>query len=372
VISVSEPGRGTKTAQRLVFVGPDPRTTPSGHAGGQLTAAIGIAGYAASHGHELHVIDTFIDSLARPSLGLRIRAGVRRVAAMWQLGLARKVDGAILFVGARHSFFERVLIAAVARAFGVSTVFCIRDGAFTGWMQGSRLLRWLVPVLLRIPHRIVVQGSRFRQVLVNAGVPPGKISVVRNWLPASFEIASSGRSASAGSPLRCVYLGWLVKEKGLRELIDACAQLSAQYSFELDLIGGGSLETELRETVAAHGLGGVRFLGWLSPAEIRQRLDRAQLLVLPSYFEGFPNALLEAMACGLPAVCTDVGAIAESVKEGVNGYLVPPADPLALAAALEHYLESPRLVELHGTAAIRLVRSLHDRETNLAQLFSCL
>lgn len=359
-------------ARRITFVGPDPRASTAAHAGGQLTAAIGIAGYAAKQGYALDVIDTFVDSFSPPSFGRKLRFGVARVRDLWRLLASGSTDGVILFVGARHSFFERVLLAGLARLAGVVSVFCIRDGGFTGWMRGSPLLRRLVLLLLRIPQRIVVQGNRTRQILVDAGVPARKLAVVRNWLPETFGLARQGRAAAPGEPLRLIFVGWLVKEKGLRELMEACASLAKRHRFDVDLIGGGSLESDLRASVAANGLAGIRFLGWRSADEIRGRLEQAHIFVLPSYFEGFPNALLEAMACGLPSVCSDVGAIAESVQQGISGYVVPPQDAVALAAAIENYLVTPTLVQRHGSAALGMVRTLHDRETNLKQLFSCL
>lgn len=360
------------TRKTIVLVGPDPSAGLAGHAGGQLTAAIGIADYAGRQGLDFQVINTLVDSFSPPTFFRKILAGLGRARSLRKRLSASATDSVILFVGARHSFFERVFLTALARMSGARTLFCIRDGAFIGWMNSSALLRRLVPLLLRIPDRIVVQGTRAQTILAGAGVPVGKLAVVRNWLPSTFEIGDQPRNAEPDSTLRLIFVGWLVNEKGLWELLDACIELSSRYALELDIVGGGTLGEALQKKISDLDLKGIRLLGWLSSAEVRKCLDRAHVFVLPSYFEGFPNALLEAMACGLPALCTDVGAISESVLDGINGFVIPPRNSGALAEAIERYLQNPRLVREHGAASLERVRLLHDRESNLASLFSYL
>lgn len=124
--------------------------------------------------------------------------------------------------------------------------------------------------------------------------------------------------------------------------------------------------------VRERGLVHCRVRGWMEAGEVRRFLDDMDVFVLPSYYEGFPNALLEAMARGLAVVCTDVGAVPDAVDDGVNGFLVPPKDTAALATAIEHYLRSPELVRDHGRAGLARVTRFHDRDANLKRLFDCL
>ncbi len=115
-----------------------------------------------------------------------------------------------------------------------------------------------------------------------------------------------------------------------------------------------------------------RRVGAVFSANLQRFPDQRAVFFLPSYFEGFPNALLEAMARGLAAVCTDVGAVPDAVDDGVNGFLVPPKDTMALVTAIEHYLRSPELVREHGRAGLARVAHFHDRDANLKRLFACL
>ena len=129
-----------------------------------------------------------------------------------------------------------------------------------------------------------------------------------------------------------VYVGRIVRDKGMFELIDAMAALNRP-DLTLVLVGDGVLRAECEER--ARPLGDrVRFAGARPLDEIPRFLAAADLFVLPSWNEGTPNVLLEALACGRRAVATNVGGIPDVMTSPALGELVPPRDVTALAAAL--------------------------------------
>ena len=124
------------------------------------------------------------------------------------------------------------------------------------------------------------------------------------------------------------------------------------------IVGTGPLEDEMKQLCESLDLGDrVRFLGFQS--DVRSLLGASDLFVLSSDArEGLPLALVEAMACGLPAVVTDVGGAAEAVADGETGLLVPPHDPVALADRLALLRANPALAAAMGRAGRRRVNSL--------------
>jgi len=100
----------------------------------------------------------------------------------------------------------------------------------------------------------------------------------------------------------------------------------------------------------------IEFTGWLSPQEVSALLDDADLLVLPTLREGFPSALLEGMAAGLPIVTTPVGGIPDHLRDGIHARFVQPRSPDALAAALVEVLEDADLRARMSQANLELVR----------------
>ncbi len=124
--------------------------------------------------------------------------------------------------------------------------------------------------------------------------------------------------------------------------------------FEALIIGGGRREAEMRQLAQELGLAGrVHFLG--QRPDIPDLLGALDIFVLPSHSEGVSLALLEAMAAGLPVIATAVGGLPEVVTDGVNGLLIPPQDPEALAQALARLLDDPALAKKLGENARRHV-----------------
>jgi glycosyltransferase involved in cell wall biosynthesis len=111
--------------------------------------------------------------------------------------------------------------------------------------------------------------------------------------------------------------------------------LAPQAAFTLTLVGRGRAEPEARRFVSEHGLQSrVRFAGWLQGADLEAQLAGHDVLVLPSWEEGLPNAMIEAMAAGLAVVASAVGNIPDVVADEREALLVPARDPQALSAAL--------------------------------------
>jgi sugar transferase (PEP-CTERM/EpsH1 system associated) len=130
---------------------------------------------------------------------------------------------------------------------------------------------------------------------------------------------------------------------------EMCRHKASDTRLRLVLVGDGSLRGDIEALLTREGL---EDRAWLagSRGDIPALLAALDVFVLPSLAEGISNTLLEAMACGLPAVATRVGGNTELVSEGETGFLVPRADPPAMAAALQRYLESAELRAAHGAA----------------------
>ena len=165
---------------------------------------------------------------------------------------------------------------------------------------------------------------------------PGKqVRVVYSGIAASMERTrlTRGNSVVIGTACR------LIEAKGVRELILAFAGLKKEFpSVRLEIAGSGPEEQRLAETARELGVAdGVKFLGWVD--DLRQVLRTWDVFALPSYDEGLPMSILEAMAEGLPVVATNVGGIPELVEDGRTGYLVPPGDVGALRTVLHRLVE---------------------------------
>ena len=181
--------------------------------------------------------------------------------------------------------------------------------------------------------------------------------------------------------LRVLAVGRLVSKKGFDTLIEACAILKrVGVSFETVIAGeSGEEEIALRTRIARHSLEAhIHLVGPRTQAQLLREYQQATVFCLPCRVlqngdrDGIPNVLMEAMSCGLPVVTTDVSGIPELIRDGVNGLLVPPDDPAAMAEALQRLFRDPLYAESLGRKAVNTIREDFNGERtakDLASLF---
>jgi glycosyltransferase involved in cell wall biosynthesis len=206
---------------------------------------------------------------------------------------------------------------------------------------------------------VVAISRRIRDVLIAAGVDGERISVIPSGVDvARFRGTEDVRArvrhdecgVASGEPVVLV-VGALVPRKGHAVLLRAARSLAARglrpaYVF----CGEGSGRSELEGLAADLGIAGrVRFTGWRS--DVAPLLAAADLVVVPSLHEGLGVAALEAGAAARPVIASRTGGLAEVVVDGETGWLVPPEDPEALAAALEAALRDAEEARRRGAAA---------------------
>lgn len=227
----------------------------------------------------------------------------------------------------------------------------------------------------RVTCFLALSTALARELGGRLALPAGRVRSIANGV----DLAAADRALSAARPtarrqlgifapeiaIACV--GRLHPQKGLTHLFGAFhALLKLHPTARLLLAGDGPDRPTLEETVRTLRLGPfVRFLGTVaSPWPL---LAAADIFVLPSLWEGMPNALLEAMAAGLPAVTTAVGAVPEMVVDGREALVVPPGDAGALASALAELAAAPARRREMGELARRRVENAYRIEATVAQ-----
>lgn len=172
-----------------------------------------------------------------------------------------------------------------------------------------------------------------------------------------------------------VSVGRLNEQKGQLLLVEAAAELAGRgYDFELVLVGDGEMRAVVESQISSLGIADrVRITGWVSGDEVRRLLLQARALVLPSFAEGLPVVIMEALALGRPVLSTYIAGIPELVGHGECGWLVPAGALPELVAAMETVLETPvdRLSEM-GAEGHRRVRESHDAGKNAQALIDAL
>jgi teichuronic acid biosynthesis glycosyltransferase TuaC len=276
-------------------------------------------------------------------------------------GLLRKLDGWSMALGS--FFLLRRLRAEGAHL--IDAHFSYPDGE-----AAIRLGRWLglpVTITLRgteVPHsrnpalrprlaralkaaaRVFAVSDSLRRLALELGVADEKTEVVGNGVDTArfYPVDRTAARSRHGLPDNAqilVSVGALVERKGMHRVIDCLPALITRHpTLHYVIVGDGGPEGNMRSELDAHvarlGLGArVHFLGSLPPDELKWALSAADVFVLATRNEGWANVFLEAMACGLPVITTDVGGNAEVVCRPELGTIVPFGDAAALQQALE-------------------------------------
>jgi glycosyltransferase involved in cell wall biosynthesis len=212
--------------------------------------------------------------------------------------------------------------------------------------------------------RVVVLSSQWQDALVRIA-PKARVETIVNPIPIPLVAPRS----SERDPNVILFLGRFGKRKGIFDLLQAVALVKARFQNVRLRCGGDGDVGGVLDRVRTLGLEqNVDVLGWVSGAAKERELMRAAIYVLPSYAEGLPMGVLEAMAAGVPTISTDVGGIPDAIDDGVNGYLLRPGDVAVLAERILQLLDDATLRDRVGTAARRKAERVFGTDRVIAKV----
>jgi glycosyltransferase involved in cell wall biosynthesis len=298
------------------------------------------------------------------------RYGVRAVAlpigrkrAGGALALRRRIGSGAFDVLNTHSSTDTWLAAIACATLGAAPPL-VRTRHISAPLPANAATRWLYT---RATDRIVTTGEKLRaQVIGETGVEAARVVSI----PTGIDLAvfRPGDRAAArqalGLPAAATIVGivaTLRSWKGHRYLLGAVAAMQRK-DIEVVVVGDGPQREALESLAAQLGIAGrTRFAG--NQAEVARWMQAFDLFCLPSYAnEGVPQALMQAMACGLPVVTTPVGSIAEIVSDGQTGMMVAPQDAASLRAVIERLLGDAALRSALGARAGAVARERFGEE----------
>jgi glycosyltransferase involved in cell wall biosynthesis len=352
-LAESAPGAGatatTVAPRRVVVLG------PSTHGLGGVAAVLKVVlGHWREPAFTLRHIPTHVD-------GSRWRKLLAAVCALGRFAAAAaggRVDVVHVHFSANASFYRQSVFILLCALLGIPRVGQAHSGGFPAFYEAcGPLRRRYVRLVLNRLDRLFVLSEEWRDFYGRL-VPRGRLVVVPNPVvvpPLPDEAARTGEGPVI------LALGRLGAGKGTYDILEAVPAIVARFPTARFWFGGDGEVDAVRARIAGQPWADrVRLLGWVDGAEKEAVLRQADVFLLPSYAEGLPMALLEAMAYGLPVVTTPVGGIPRAVAHGKTGLLVAPGDVAALRGAIESLLAEPGWAKALGTAARRLVRERYD------------
>lgn len=269
-----------------------------------------------------------------------IAAGLAKIL---KLRLSGKADILHLQVSERMSFPRKGIFQLFGRLIGMRVVLHHHGAELVPFYRNaSPFMQWLVRRMVHRADLNIVLGDVWRQLLVEEmDLAPERV-VIR------FNAAENvGPGTEAVDPWHFLIVANLSPRKGVGELLQAVARLKADgFPIRLTLAGGGQIERYKAEAETLGIADRLDFTGWVSGKAVHALLQSRSALVLPSYQEGFPMAIIESLSAGLPVIATPVGSIGEMMSDGKDCLLVDPGDVEGLTAALKRMATDEPLREL--------------------------
>lgn len=336
---------------------------------------------------------TFYVIKAAKNLGtlLKAQSEALKTPRRWMSGLAlawrTRPPGLRALLWQLFYFLEASVLARHLRVKGVSHLHnhfgnsscsvamltsVLSDIPFSYTMHGPAI--FFEPRIWRIDEKIA--RARFVACISHFCRSQGMIfAAPEHWsklkiVHCGIDPARYGTQPQEASGKRILFVGRLAAVKGVPILLEAFAKVLEEHpDAVLTLVGDGPERRTIEARAQALGCAGmVEFMGYRSQDEVAELLGKADLFALPSFAEGVPVVLMEAMASGLPVVATRIAGISELVEDGTSGHLVPPGDPTALARTISFLLADPDLRTRMGAAGRAKVEADYDISKEAARL----
>ena len=358
----------------LLFVGAFPENN-SQIIGGNVSACRSLLETKFSNNYELYLLDSTQVSNPPPSLPIRACFAFLRFIKFIYIIERYRINKVLILSSSGFSLLEKTLMCGYSHLRGARSFLFPRSGAIIQKGISSKFYRLLLKILFRFPNKILCQGEAWRDFCItHLNMQSDKLPIIENWLSnkSLLEIGRN-RNQKEAKIKRLLFVGWLEKSKGVNELLNSFNEVSRKYDLELHIVGDGNYMPEAVSFVVEHELKDkVIFHGWLRGNDLEMQYANADVFVLPSYSEGFPNSMMEAMASGLPVIVSKVGVVPEVISNNVDGLLIEPRSVQNITAAISMLCVNPQKAKTLGFNAYSKVLKKWDPEIQAEKLIEAI
>lgn len=286
-----------------------------------------------------------LDTRGEGNAAMSLVQVARAVGQLVKARMAGKLAGVHVNMAERLDFVRESIVLLACRLLGIPTVLHLHAAQLHhSYRRFPAPLQWLVRQVFALPRAVVVLGKESAGfVTKDLRVPEDRVEIVINGVPAPTVMR---RAVEVDGVPRVLFVGNLSERKGVSDLLQALARPElSKVPFELTLAGGGDIAAYKAQAQRLRVADKVRFHGWATQEQLAQLLADTDVLVLPSYDEGLPLAILEAMANGVAVVCTPVGEIPHVLQHRHSACFVEPGDPASIARGLSQVITDGELRE---------------------------
>jgi glycosyltransferase involved in cell wall biosynthesis len=333
--------------------------------GGIVTVMNNIANSSIKEEFKFDMVETYITGTKKEKVSIFFNGIIK----LLKLLISEKPDLVHIHMSYKGSFYRKSIILMLIKLFNVPVLLHVHGSSFKDFYSSLNFIgRAYCNFILNKSDKLIVLSKEWYDYF-SKFVKKENIAILYNGVDTIEQTFQRHNS----TPI-ALFMGRLGKRKGIYDLLKSIKLLNEKkIECEFLLAGDGEIEKVKIDITKLNIKENVRVLGWINNEQKRELLIKSDILVLPSYNEGLPMAILEGMSYGLPIISTPVGGIPEAVKDDINGYLVEPGDIEGLASSLEKLIVNPKLrISMGGTnqKAIQENFSLKSLMDSLEEIYN--
>ena len=349
--------------KKVLFVGSFVDKANDGSVGGQMYACKSLIDSKLSCDIDWILLDTTGKSVPPPSLFKRGLFAFKRLFKYILLIITKKPSSVLIFAGSGASVYEKGIMILIGKMFFKKITFAPRGGGLVDEINSSNFFKLYVKLIFYFSDNIICQGTFWSDFFKSILKPQhhNKLHIISNWIDIhKYQPKEYPSLNKKNKEISIISMGWMEKEKGVQDLFEATLLLiTTDIQINIFFLGDGSLKNELynrsksidnKKSIKYH------FPGWIYGNDKIKYLQAADIFVLPSYFEGMPNSLIEAMASKTSCISTQVGAVVDIIDDHVNGLLYNPGDVKTLASLLQKLIDSEEIRLNFSTKALNKIK----------------
>jgi glycosyltransferase involved in cell wall biosynthesis len=356
--------------KKVLFVGSFLEKAKDGSVGGQMYACRSLLSSSLSDNISWVLLDTTGISVPPPPLFTRCFFAFLRIFKYLYLIFIKSPSSVLIFSASGASFFEKGFMIILGKLFNKKTIFAPRGGPLIQEINNNYFTKIFFKYVVKSSDYVICQGAFWRDYF-NGLLGPNvsdKLLVIPNWIDyQTYQKTGTRRIISNTKEVNILFMGWMQVEKGVNDLFDALLKIHVNdYNVNVYFLGDGNEKEILIERANKENKKTnlhFYFPGWVHGNEKFEYLRKADIFVLPSYAEGMPNSLMEAMASKVAAISSNVGAVPDLIDDEVNGLLFKPKDTKALSIAIQRLIINKEERDIFASRAAEKIFTNHSLES---------
>ncbi|MDA9676600.1 glycosyltransferase [Flavobacteriaceae bacterium] len=321
---------------------------------------------------ELFTLNSCQISNPPPNFFTRSVLAINRIISLFLKLISKKPEVALIFSSDGASAIEKGVMILICKSFKCKTIIFPRAGELIHQVENSKLMHKLIGFLYLKSSIFLCQGKKWEEFAINVlGISKNKVKILNNWT-ATDDLIKIGKARNYDKKIiypKLLFVGWIEKTKGVFDLMEISNNLyNKGIRFDLTLVGGGNAEKSLKSYVNKNNLNNVKFLGWLNSSQLTKVFKNHDIFVFPSWFEGMPNVLIEAMASGLAVISSSAGVISDNLSDGKHALLSKPRDNKVFQQNLEKIILNQKSLNKIAINGHELAKSKFSSKKGMEEL----